>query len=118
MRSSEEWARAIWEDGPLALRWFMTLGWRWLLGLRLGPRQSPNHILGWNIAERGPDRTVCQAQSWFLSTYNTFVRRDDQLVWSTYVFYDRPIARLVWPPASLVHLPIVRISLALAQRRR
>src|SRR5438132_5006213 len=46
-RSTEQWARAIWEDAPVALRWFIVAGWRFVLGLRLGARHSPDHVLGW-----------------------------------------------------------------------
>ena len=93
------------------MRWFIVAGWRFVLGLRLGPRNSPDHILGWRIVERRPDETVCQLRSWFLDAYNTFRLDGGQLVWSTLVVYERPLARLVWPPASLLHRPLVRIAL-------
>lgn len=114
-RSSEDWARQVWEGAPAWLRWFMVFGWRAVLRLQLVPAQLPNQILGWRITEQAPDRTVCQSHSSFLSAYNTFISRDGEFVWSTIVFYDRPIARLLWPPASLLHRPIVRLSLARAR---
>ena len=110
-RSSEEWARAAWEGAPAALRWFMLAGWRFILGLRLGPRQSADHVLGWQIVDRGPDETVCQLRSRFLRAYNTFRLTEGRLVWSTFVAYEHPVARLVWPPVSLLHGPLVRIAL-------
>jgi hypothetical protein len=110
-RSSEQWARAAWEGAPVPLRWFMLGGWRFVLGLRLGPRRSQDHILGWNIVERRPDETVCQLSSGFLGAYNTFRLADDQLVWSTFVTYQRPIARIIWPPVALLHRPLVRLAL-------
>lgn len=116
-RSSEEWARQLWDGAPTLLRWFMTEGWRRVLRLRLERRRSPDHILGWSVTERLPERTVCRAQSPLLTAFNIFVRRDGEFVWSTYVFYDRPLARLIWRPVSLLHRPIVRFSLARAQRQ-
>jgi hypothetical protein len=110
-RSSEQWARAAWEEAPAPLRWFMLAGWRFVLGLRLGPRPSPDHVLGWRIVDRRPDETVCQLRSSFLDAYNTFRRVDGRLVWSTFVNYERPIARLIWPPVSLLHRPLVRLAL-------
>ena len=110
-RSSEQWARAAWEGAPAPIRWFMLAGWRFVLGLRLGPRGSENHILGWRIVERRPDETVCQLNSGFLSAYNTFWLADGQLVWSTFVTYERPIARAIWPPVSILHRPLVRFAL-------
>lgn len=115
-RSSEQWARAAWEGAPLFLRWLMIAGWRFVLGLRLGPRPSRDHILGWRIAERHRDATVCQLGSAFLNATNTFRRADGRLVWTTVVAYDRPIARVIWPPVSLLHRPLVRIALQRAAR--
>jgi hypothetical protein len=43
-RSPAQWARAIFEDAPVAMRWFLLLGWRAGLGLRLGPVHSPAHV--------------------------------------------------------------------------
>jgi hypothetical protein len=110
-RSPEQWARAAWEGSPAVLRWFMLAGWRLVLGLRLGPRSSPDHILGWRIVERGPDETVCQLNSGFLNAYNTFRSVDGRFIWSTFVRYERPVARLLWPPVSLLHRRLVRVRL-------
>jgi hypothetical protein len=77
----------------------------------LGPRSSPDHILGWRIVEQRPDETVCQLRAWFLNAYNTFLCVDGRLVWSTFVRYERSVARVVWPPVSLLHRPLVRIAL-------
>jgi hypothetical protein len=116
-RSAEQWARDAWEGAPAPLRWFMLAGWRLVLGLRLGPRSAPDHILGWSITRCTPDETVCQLESRFLSASNIFRRVDRRLVWSTHVTYDRPIARVIWPPVSLLHRPLVRIALGRAARR-
>lgn len=110
-RSAEQWARAAWEGAPAPLRWFMVAGWRLVLRLRLGPPRSADHILGWHIIVRRPDETVCQLRSGFLDAYNTFLLVDEHLVWSTFVTYERPIARAIWPPVSLLHRPLVRYAL-------
>ena len=83
---------------------------RWL-GLRLGPRHSPDHILGWRIVGRGPGETVCQLDSGFLTAHNVFRKVDGTFVWSTFVTYKRPMARVIWPPVSLLHRLLVRITL-------
>ena len=89
----------------------MVAGWRFVLGLRLGPRRSPDHILGWHVIDCRPDETVCHLRSGFLDAHNTFRLVDGQLVWSTFVTYERPIARVIWPPVSLLHRPLVRFAL-------
>ena len=45
-RSPEQWARAVFEGAPTAIRWFVVFGWRYVLGLRLGPRSSPDYVAG------------------------------------------------------------------------
>jgi hypothetical protein len=115
-RSSEQWARALWEGAPGVLRWFMLVAWRLVLGLRLGPLHSPDHILGWRIIDRDPDETVCQLRSGFLNAHNTFRKVDGTLVWSTFVDYERPLAWVIWPPASLFHRAIIQILLRRAAR--
>jgi hypothetical protein len=110
-RTSEQWARAAWEGAPAAMRWVMLVGWRVVLGFRLGPRPSPDHILGWRIAERRADETICQLSSGLLDASNTFRLVDGRLVWSTVVTYARPAARVIWPPVSLLHRPLVRVAL-------
>lgn len=110
-RSAEQWARDAWEGSPAPLRWFMIAGWRIVLGLRLGPRRSPDHILGWRIVERRPDEAVCELRSGFLGAYNTFRLVDNRVVWSTFVIYTRPMARAIWPPVSVLHRPLVRFAL-------
>lgn len=99
-RSSEEWARVVWEGAPAPLRWFMVAGWRFVLRLRLGPLHSPDHILGWRIVDRSADVIACQLGSRFLNAHNIFRRVDGTLVWSTFVNYERPWARVIWVPVS------------------
>lgn len=99
------------------MRALMLVGWRQVLRLRLGPRSSADHILGWAIVDRRPDETVCQLRSSFLEAYNTFRLDGERLVWSTFVYYERPIARLIWPPASVMHRLLVPLALRRAQRQ-
>jgi hypothetical protein len=116
-RSSEEWARAVWEGSPAPIRWFMLFGWRAVLRLRLGPRHSPDHILGWRIVERTESETVCHLESGFLKADNVFRKVDSTVVWSAFITYERPIAKAVWPPAALVHRVLARFALGRAATR-
>src|SRR5579875_3626765 len=67
-RTAEQWVRAIFEDAPRPVRWFLLLGWRGVLGLRLGPRTSPDHILGWPIVTREPDAVCLKLHSTLLKS--------------------------------------------------
>ena len=110
-RSTEDWARSVWERAPAPMRWVYVAGWRLVLRLRLGPRNSPDHVLGWRIVHRLPDETVVDAASSFLSAHNGFRRERDSIIWSTFVRYKRPIAKIIWPPVSVFHRVLVRRAL-------
>ena len=114
---SLRWARAAWEGSPAALRWFLVAGWRFVLGLRLGPLDSPGHVLGWSIEQADPDETICHQASWFLEAYNAFRVSAGGVTWTTTVLYRHPMARVIWPPVSLLHRPLVRLCLAGAAKR-
>jgi hypothetical protein len=53
-RTAEQWARSVFEDMPRPLRAFIVLGWVAILRLRLGPRPSPSHMLGWSVLSTTP----------------------------------------------------------------
>ncbi|HEY8545128.1 MAG TPA: hypothetical protein VIL36_08775 [Acidimicrobiales bacterium] len=94
-RTPEEWARAALEEGALARRNARRL-WR-LVGLRLGPPGSPDHVQGWRIADRGPDRIRLETASWYLQGQVVCLVRDDQASISLALRYVvRPVARAVW----------------------
>ncbi|MGW2183796.1 DUF2867 domain-containing protein [Streptomyces sp. NPDC001732] len=96
----EQWARAMFGDVPgLAQR----VIWRGLLGLRLSRGRSPDTVAGWRITGRGKDWIRLETASWFL-TGNLVVQADGgQVSLGTFLRYDRPLGRKVWPPLSAVH---------------
>lgn len=89
----------------------MVAGWRFVLRLRLGPRDSPDHILGWRVIHRDEQKVLCRLDSPLLTAENTFQLVDGTLVWSTFVSYRRRGVRYIWIPAALIHRVLVRISL-------
>jgi hypothetical protein len=118
-RSPEQWARAAVEvgagDGG-------QLVWRGLLGLRLAPRASPDHIAGWRIAGRGDAWIRLEAASWFLTAHLVVWVGAGEVSIATFVRYDRPPASVVWPPLAYGHrqaMPgvLVRATRHLARRR-
>jgi hypothetical protein len=114
-KSAEQWARAILEDAPLARR-YAFFPWRVLLGLRLGPRHSPDHVHGWKIADRGENWLRIEAASWFLTAHGVFRVDDGQVSVAWFGGYDRLPAALVWPPLSLGHRRAMRAILRQALR--
>lgn len=116
-RSPEQWARATFEDAPAAMRWFLRASWRAGLGLRLGPRHSPDHVLGWRILDRATTSVTLELRSWFLYCHLVFWLDATTLVFSTSIRYERTIGDIIWPPASILHRRIVPYVLKHAVQR-
>jgi hypothetical protein len=116
-RTPEQWARAVFEDAPGPLRGLFASSFRYGLGLRLGPRTSPEHVLGWEIVDRQPDSITLESRSWFLTSRLVFRAEGSCLTQSTLVHYDRRIATVLWPPVSILHRQIVPRLLARAGSR-
>jgi len=97
-RSPEQWARTAVEEvaglGGQVL-------WRLGLGLQLEP--SPYAIGGWTIGDRAARWIRLEAESWLLRAHIVFYLDDQRLSVATIIQYERPIAALVWPVASIVH---------------
>ncbi len=98
--SPEQWSRTAIEDVAGRGGQFI---WRGVLGLRLRSRPPTERVGGWKIAERGADWMRLEASSWFLTAHLVIRLDDEHLSIGTFIHYDRPIAALVWVPASAVH---------------
>ena len=99
-KSAEEWARAALEDTPAGRS--APFLWR-LLGLRLGPTPSPDHVQGWKIADRGEDWIRIETTSWFMTAHAVVQVDDRHVSVALFVRYDRPIAGHIWSPVSVMH---------------
>ncbi|MFE3203493.1 DUF2867 domain-containing protein [Embleya sp. NPDC059237] len=102
-RTPEQWARAAFEGSPAVFRGMLLIGWTLVLGLRLGPRPSPTHVLGWSIATSDADSCTVTASSHMITARNTLLVRDDAVVWITRVRHERRIGRVVWGAIAPIH---------------
>ncbi|GAA3570602.1 hypothetical protein GCM10022222_63400 [Amycolatopsis ultiminotia] len=103
-RTAQQWARAVWEDAPRPVRTFLRVGWR-CLGLRADP--APERVLGWTVAESGPDHVVLTVPARIMTSRNV-VRLDETHVrWTTDVDFDRSPARLLWSLAVPFHRRLI-----------
>lgn len=105
-RTPEQWARAVFEHAPRPVRRLLVSGFRYGLGLRLGPRPSPEHVLGWEIVNRKPDSITIESRSWLLTSRLVFRTEESRVTLSTLVHYDKRIAAVIWPPVSILHRQI------------
>lgn len=101
--TAEDWARAVFEKCPLPVRSFLIVGWRFGLGLRLGPRPSSDHVLGWSLLSTTTDTAVIGVTSWLLTAHNVIEVTESQIRLTTIVRYDQAIARPIWTMASQLH---------------
>ena len=108
-RSAEEWARAVLEQTEVARRNARKL-WR-LIGLRLGPPHSPDHVQGWKIAARGDNWLRVETASWYLTAQAVFLVEPGQVSLSLSLRYDRSVAAAVWAGVSGPHQRAVPVML-------
>jgi hypothetical protein len=116
--TAEQWARATWEGASAIVRWFMTLGWRFILGLQLTRGRSPTSVLGWSMTDEQPDTVTLQAHAALISAHNVVIVQESTVLWITLVRYERPIARPVWRLVEPVHRIVLPYTLAHARRVR
>ncbi len=115
---TEEWLRTGLERAPWLARTFVRLVWRGVLGLRLGPPGSPEHIHGWRIVVRETDMTAVEATSPLLRGLLIAHRvSPTETTLTTYLEYRRPaLARAVWTLVGPAHRVLAPILLARAAR--
>jgi hypothetical protein len=106
-RTPEQWARAVFESAPRPLRWFLLLGWRWVLGLRLGPRPSSDHVLGWRIVETSPEAVRLELRSAFMTAQLILRVASSTAVLTTNVYYTWRLAHPLWAAVGLIHRQMI-----------
>ncbi|MCP2169754.1 hypothetical protein [Goodfellowiella coeruleoviolacea] len=116
-RSPEQWARAVWEQAPPPVRGFLRAGWRFGLGLRLGPPGASTHVLGWAVTTATRHAVVLDARSRLMTARNVVELRDARVRWTTFVRFDRWPARPLWFLALPVHRATMRHLLRRAAPR-
>jgi len=107
-RTAEDWARAVLEDAPPAVRGQLLSGWS-SLGLKVG-RGS---VLGWHVRSSTPDVLLLGAGSWIgMPGELLFKRERSGLLFATFVRHGSPAARALWGRVERVHVATVRRLLA------
>lgn len=114
---AEQWARSAFEGGPSAKRrLFGLVVWRGLLGLRLAPFNSSDHVAGWAIVENEPETVVLHAESWLIVARLVIDVADSHTTLTTLMRYVRPEGRAVWAVLGIAHRRLAPRVLAGARR--
>jgi hypothetical protein len=112
----EQWARGTFEGAPPPVRWFLVLGFKFVLRLKLQSGRSPDLVLGWQMSEEAPDTVILRASSCLIDGYNVATVQDSSVVWTTIVRYKNGLARPIWRMVELVHRIILPYILTHAGR--
>jgi len=116
-RTGEQWARAILEDAPVIMRSALASGWS-ALGLQLDSTRSERFVLGWEVRRSSPDFALLGASSRRgLSAEVLFKRRQQTVLFATFLQQENHLARAVWAGVAPVHRPVVRYLLEQASWR-
>lgn len=103
-RSAEQWARDGFELLPLATRRGLLLVHRWILGFRLGPWASPNHVLGWRIVTSEPELLHLEARSRLMRGRMVWRLHGERLVMTTFLRFEmRRTAAVIWAVIGNIH---------------
>lgn len=107
-RSAERWARAMYESPPAIERLFVWYGWK-ALTARLGPYPSKDHVLGYWIEANEQDYIRFSVE-WALGLACDLVlyTGPSTATLASFVQFERPAARFVWPAVIPIHERIVR----------
>lgn len=107
-RTAAQWARSVLEGATASTRRALRTGWT-ALGLRLGPTDAADHVLGWPVRRSSPDQLLLGADGRFgLSGQLLFERTPDGLLFATFVHLDNPVAKAVWAGVTPTHQRTVR----------
>ncbi len=98
--SPEEWIRAVMQGAHPAARWLI---WQMAVGLRLDKRPSPDRVAGWAIGDREDNWIRAEASSWCLTAHAVLWVDRDEVSLALFIRDDRPFARIVRPPVTLLH---------------
>jgi hypothetical protein len=102
-RSPEQWVRATFEGAPTAIKWLVVVGWRYVLGLRLGSRGSTGHVAGWKIMASTPDTITLEVRSVLVTAQKLLRVEGAEVQMTTFVQYQRGAGRAVWSAIAPVH---------------
>jgi hypothetical protein len=115
--TAEQWARAVLQDAPLAVRSRLVAGWS-ALGLKLGSGRSGRSLLGWEVRIDTPEFVLLGADSRIgMPGELLFKRQRHAMLFCTFVQHNNNIARAVWTAVEPTHVRTVRDILEHAGRR-
>ena len=116
-RTPQQWACAVFNDAPLAVRARLVSGWIGL-GLKLGGPWSARRVLGWKVQQSSPHAMLLAADSVLGLQAELLLRTEPRgLLFATLIQQNNSAARAVWVRITARHQAVVRSLLDHAARR-
>jgi hypothetical protein len=102
-RSPEQAFRTALDRAPV-IRMLVPPVHRYVLGMRLGPLSSSEHLLGWKIVVSTAELVHLEAVSPLAHGHIVGRNTGETASFTTYLFYTRPaVARTIWTLVSPLH---------------
>ena len=115
LRTAEQWARAILEDAPLAMRNGLRRGWL-ALGLKLDAVPPERSVLGWEVRRSIRDSVLLGADSRIGMPAELLVTCQKRAIRiATFLEHRNPATRALWATVEPAHRRIVPSVLVRAQ---
>ncbi len=105
--TGEQWARRMLEGTPRETQVTLRAGWT-MIGLKLGPAGSPEHVLGWEIGDSGPDHVLLVADSRTgMPAELLFKPEGGRFLFCTFIRQANPLMKVIWWPVERNHVMVV-----------
>ncbi len=109
-RTPEEWLRLAAEAMPTLFS-AVRVAHR-VLGLRLAPADSPEHVIGWDVLRSSPDEAVLGNAGLLGQPRIVGFTPPGEVVVATLIKFNGMIGRAVWAAAAPVHRAAARHALS------
>ena len=114
----KQWARGVFDGPPALWRALLSLGWRFGLGLRLGPSDAARYVQGWTIESATSEEICLGAESRLMSARDVFRVEPGTVTWTTVVGARTGLGALLWRGAAPVHHATIPVLLRRARPLR
>src|ERR1700742_1137373 len=95
-RTAEQWARAVFNDAPVAVRARLVSGWTGL-GLKLARPSSASRVLGWKVRHNSPNVMLLAADSILGLQAELLFRTEPRgVLFATMIQQNNAAARALW----------------------
>jgi hypothetical protein len=115
--TGEQWARAILQDAPIAVRSRLLAGWS-AIGLKISRGRSSRTVLGWEVRASTAEFALLGARSRVgMPGELLFQPERGSLLFCTFVQLDNPVAHALWAAIEATHVRVVHDLLERAGQR-